>query len=57
MKRPSLRSRKSILHRIRALPEAEFVPFDSLVETEIALVLTTIVSIALAAVIVAGAFA
>jgi hypothetical protein len=54
--RPSLRSRKSILPPIRKLPTAEFIPFNSLVEAQTALVLTTIVSIALASVIIAGAF-
>ena len=52
----TLRYRKSILRPIRKLPEAELVPFSSLLEAQVALVLTTVASIALASVIVAGAF-
>jgi hypothetical protein len=52
----SPRGRKSILHSVRKLLEAEFIPFSSLVEAVIVLILTTLVSIALAVVVFLGAF-
>jgi hypothetical protein len=48
--------RKTRLPPLRKLPEVEFIPFNSLVEAEVALVLTTVASIALASIIITGAF-